>query len=85
MSDDMTPTNEQKQYMKKLRDRYRGDIESQEVGMYRYEAPPKKRFWQSVETFESYESGEDMYDYDMRSPKGRFKEGESRAGSSDWL
>lgn len=76
----------QKQYMKKVRDRYRGNIEDLEAGLDRYDAPPRKRFWQSVETFDSYESREDVYDYDLRSPKGRFGgPGSRRAQSDDWL
>ena len=72
--------------MKNVRDRYRGQIEDLEAGLDRYEAPPKKRFWQSVETFDSYESREDVYDYDLRSPKGRFGADNSRrARSDDWL
>jgi hypothetical protein len=82
----MTPCHEQQQYMKKVRDRYRGNIETLEAGLDRFEAPPKKRFWQSVETFDSYEGREDMYDYDLRTPKSRFAEDKSMdAGSEDWL
>ncbi len=76
----------QKQYMKKVRDRYRGNVEDLEAGLDRYNVPPKKRFWQSMETFDSYESQEDVYEYDLRSPKGRFGGDNSmRAQSDDWL
>ena len=82
----MMASPEQKQYMKKVRDRYRGYIEDLEAGLDRYDGPPKKKFWQSVETFDSYESREDVHDYDLRSPKGRFGgAGSMRAQSDDWL
>lgn len=82
----ITPSNEQKQYMKKVRDRYRSKLEDLEAGMDRYEAAPKKRFWHSVETFDAYEEPEDVYDYDLRSPKPRFGEASStRSASDDWL
>ena len=82
----MVASPEQKQYMKKVRDRYRANIEDLEAGLDRYDAPPKKRFWPSVETFDSYESREDVQDYDLRSPKGRFGGPCSRrAQSDDWL
>ena len=86
MSSGMFPSPEQKEYMKKVRDRYRDNIENLEAGLDRYEMPPKKRFWQSVETFDSYESREDMYEYDLRTPKPRFGDASSmKSGSDDWL
>lgn len=81
----MMASPEQKQYMKKVRDRYRGNIEDLEAELDRYDTRPKKRFWQSVETFDSYESREDVYDYDLSSPKGRFGGIDSRSRSDEWL
>jgi hypothetical protein len=87
MTDGMTPSHEQKEYMRKVRIRHRGQIEDVEAALDRYETPPNKRFWQSVETFDSYEEREDVYDYDLRSPKGRFG-GDTqshKSTSDDWL
>jgi hypothetical protein len=85
VADGMTPSDEQKKYMKVVRDRYRGDLDDVEAGLDKYEMPPKTKFQQSVETLDTYDSREDMYDYDLRTPKPRFGDDNTRSKPDDWL